>query len=287
MGISRLSPVSVGKAVSAAAGRQSTTDKVTRASARDRTYFSEQAQAAEASASSAERKASDEKKSYAELIKEQTEKIDRLFSKDEQSSSNNKQLMSIKQKIRSGLTLSIAEEQYLSKKDPDSYSNYRTVQDSRRMFRAQLSCCRTKDEVNGMRLSNALAALSSYKKAIKHGGDGSEVAGLNMALEREISSFSQSARYRSLPTAAERDKYYMELAKARKFEREKREAQRLNSRSKKKKQVKQPGDGKRTVAQVENSALGRKVRNAGKGGSCGVCFSSFAGSSYKKMDQKG
>lgn len=285
MGISRISPVSAEKMAASAARRSAAGSS--RASARDRADFSEQAQAASASASSAEKKASEEKKSYAELIKEQTDKIDKLFSKDDQSSSNNNQLTSIKQKIRSGLTLSISEEQYLSKHDPDSYSNYRTVLDSRRMFRAQLSCCRTKDEVNGMRLSNALAALSSYKKAMKNGGDGSEIAGLNMALEREISSFSQSARYRSLPTAAERDKYYMELAKARKFEREKREAQRLNSRSKKKKQVKQPGDGKRTVAQVENSALGRKVRNAGKGGSCGFGYSSFAGCSYKKMDQKG
>lgn len=282
MGVSRISAASAARtAVSAA--RQTAAAEPSRASSRDRAYFSEQAQAV----SGAETKAPEEKKSFSELIKEQTDKIDKLFSKDDQSGSNNNQLTSIKQKIRGGLTLSISEEQYLSKHDPDAYSNYRTVLDSRRMFRAQLSCCRTKDEVNGMRLSNALAALSSYKKAMKNGGDGSEIAGLNMALEREISSFSQSARYRSLPTAAERDKYYMELAKARRFEREKREAQRLNSRSKKKKQVKMPGDGKRTVAQVENSALGRKVRNAGKGGSCGFGYSSFAGCSYKKMDQKG
>lgn len=241
---------------------------------RDRAEFSESA-----------REASSEK-SFSELIKEQTDKIDRMFSKNDEAV-NEFQLNSIKMKLRSGMTLSADEEKYLEKHDPDGYTNYRTTLDARRMFRMQLSCCRTKDEVNGMRLSNALSALSAYKKAIKNGGDGSEIAGLNMALEREISDYAKSARYNSLPTAAERDKYYMELAKARRYEREKRAAEKLNATRKKKKQVKQIGDGKRTVAQVENSPLGRKVRNAGKGGACLSYSSSLMTSSYKKMDQKG
>lgn len=265
--------------------------KVTKAAARDTAFFSEQAKkAAQTAAEKTEETASaenSEEKSFDELIKEQTEKISNMFSSTEYDRSNDRQLIGIKLKMRGGLTLTANEERYLSQKDPDSYSNYRTTQDARRMFRCQLASCRTKDEINGMRLSNALSALSAYKKAIRKGGDGAEVAGLNMALEREISSFARSSRYQSLPTSAERSKYYLELAKARKFEREKQAAKRLNSLRKKKKQVKQPGDGKRTVAQVKNSALGQKVRKADKGGSCGICFASFAGSSYKKMDQKG
>ena len=221
------------------------------------------------------------------MIKEQTEKIDRIFSRNDSSEANERQLAGIRYKIRSGLILSANEEQYLSRYDPDSYTNYRTTLDARRMFRSQLSCCRTKDEVTSMRLSNALTALSSYKKAVRKGGNGDEVVGLNMAIEREISDFARSAKYRSLPTSAERDKYYRELAKARKYEREKRAAEKLNAIRKKKKQVKQPGDGKRTVSQVENSPLGRKVRNAGKGGSCIGYSSSLMSKSYKRMDQKG
>lgn len=226
-----------------------------------------------------------EKKSLSELIKEQTDKIDKMFSDDSGDRKNDNQLISIRLKIRSGRILNASEERYLSKYDPDAYSDYRTTQDACRMFRCQLSSCRTRDEVNGMRLSNALSALSAYKKAVKQGGDGSAVAGLNMALEREIRSFSQSARFRSLPTSAERDKYYMQLAKARKFEREKKLAERANANSKKKKQIKQPGDGKMTVSQVMNSPLGRKVRSSEKGGG-GVCFSAGSFSTYK-MNQKG
>lgn len=303
MGVLSVSSSSSANGADSCADRQGVAVKVTRASgrssARDTSHFSARARKAAQTAAvetEAETEAakstekSEEKsvgKTLAEMVKEQMEKIDKLFSDTENSNSNDKQLTGIKQKMRIGLTLSANEEQYLARKDPDLYSNYQTTVSARKMFRCQLANCRTKDEVNGMRLSNALSALSAYKKATGQGGDGSAVAGLNMALEREISGFAKSSRYRSLPTAAERDKYYMQLAKARKFEREKRAAQRQNALRKKKKQMKQPGDGKQTVSQVENSALGRKVRNAGKGGSCGVCFTSFAGSSYKKMDQKG
>lgn len=268
--------------------------KVTKVSARDTAFFSAQARtaaiaAAQTATEKAEETASTEKtedqKSLSDIIKEQTEKIDSMFSSKETDKSKDKVLLLIKQKMRSGLMLSTTEEKYLSKNDPDSYSNYRTVLDARRTFRTQLAMCRNKDDVISMRLCNALSALSAYKKAIKQGGDGAEVAGLNMALEREISNFSRSARYQSLPTSAERSKYQIELAKARRYEREKRIADRMNALRKKKKQVKTPGDGKRTVAQVENSYLGRKIRNADRGGSCGVSFPSF-GSSYK-MFQKG
>lgn len=213
---------------------------------------------------------SEDKKTLSDIIKEQTDKIDSMFSNNNDTA-NDKQLLMIKQKMRGGYTLSATEERYLSRYDPDSYKNYRTVLDARRSFRTQLSMCRNKDDVTGMRLSNALSALSAYKKAIRRGGDGSEVAGLNMALEREIQSYTKSARYKNLPTSAERSRYEMQLAKARRYEREKRIADRLNTQRKKKKQIKMPGDGKMTVAQVENSYLGRKIRKADRGG----CFAAF------------
>lgn len=279
------------------------TDK--KVSSRDTAWFSEQAkiaarEAAQAIAEEAEKaekaekvedkapaESSEKQRTMSDIIKEQMEKIDSMFSNNEDKA-NDRQLLLIKQKIRSGLTLSTKDQKYLSKYDPDAYKNYRIIDDARRSYRCQLASCRTRDEVIGMRLSNALSALSAYKKAIKNGGDGAEVAGLNMALEREISSFAQTARFKDLPTAAERNKYQMELAKARRYEREKRIADRLNAQRKKKKQIKQPGDGKRTVAQVENSYLGRKIRKADRGGSCGAYFSSTSFSpSYKQLDLLG
>ena len=295
MGVTAVKWNAAGSAGAGAAAKTSAVSvKVTKVSARDTAYFSAQAHSAAQTAAEEVEKSlssekSEDKKTLSEIIKEQTDKIDSMFSSsDNYDKSKDKVLLIIRQKMRSGLRLSVTEEKYLSKNDPDSYSNYRTILDARRSFRTQLAMCRNKDDVYSMRLANALSALSAYKKAIKQGGDGAEVAGLNMALEREISNFSRSGRFQNLPTVAERSKYQIELAKARRYEREKRLAERQNALRKKKKQVKVPGDGKRTVAQVENSYLGRKIRNADKGASCGVSFpaSSF-GTSYRKMDQKG
>lgn len=254
---------------------------------RDTAEFSEYAEKLSDTAQIADKNTEkDSGKTISELIKEQTEKIDKMFGAQNEENKS-RQLSSIKYKMRSGLTLLPSEEQYLSRYDPDAYQNYCTIKDARRTFRMQLMCCRTKDEVNSMRLSNALSAYSAFKKASRAGGDASAVVGLNMAIEKEISSFAGTGRYKDLPTAAERDQYYAKLAKARKFEREKRLAEKLNKVRKKKKQVKRAGDGKQTVAQVENSPLGRKVRKANRAGGIAIsCSGSFA-RSYGHMDQKG
>ena len=264
---------------SATTAKSNTAAAAAAVSSRDTAVFSTKVEQAAKTAAeevekslSSENSSGEDKKTLSEIIKEQTDKIDSMFKSDDYDKSKDRALLLIKQKIRGGLTLSASEAKYLSKNDPDSYSSYQTIVEARRQFRSQLMCCRNKDDVYGMRLANAVSALAAYKKAIKQGGDGAEVAGLNMALEREISSYSRSGRYQSLPTTAERSKYQMELAKARRYETEKRLAERLNSKSKKKKQVKVPGDGKRTVAQVQNSYLGRKIRNADRGGSCGIGY---------------
>lgn len=200
-------------------------------------------------------------KSLYEMLEEQRDKLNSLFSHDKKSDNT---LSNIKNKIRQGRKLTATEQRYLSAKDPTAYESYCKINTARTMFRCSLNNCRTRDEVIGMRLSNALSALSSYKKAIKEGGDGSEVIALNAAFENELRSFSKSSGYRSLPTAAECNKFDRDLAKARQYEREKRlekqrEAQRLRSKKYKKVKKKTPGDGKRTVAQVLADPVSKKV----------------------------
>ncbi len=222
-----------------------------------------------------------EGKSISELIKEQTEKIDNMFSQEKYDRSNDKRLGSIKAKMRSGQTLTPSEQQYLAAKDPDTYSVFQTTESARRSFRCSLSACRTKDDVTAMRLSNALSALSAYKKAIKNGSDGSAVAGLNAALDREIHSFTSSANYKRLPTVAECNKFDRDLAKAKRNEREKKLAEKRKLEAKRKRTLaarkaaakkakykKTPGDGKMTVAQVMSSPTARKVLASRSRSSC-------------------
>ncbi len=201
----------------------------------------------------------DNKKSLAELLEEQNKRVENLFSNIAQRDNT---LSIIKNKIRQGQKLTAYEQQTLSAKDPAAYESYRKVNTARKMFRCSLNSCRTRDAVIGMRLSNALSALSSYKKAIREGGDGNDVVALNAAFENELRDFTKSAGFRALPTVAECNKFDRDISKARKYEREKRlekRRQQLRSKRYKKKAKKTPGDGKRTVAQVLSDPTSKKV----------------------------
>ena len=207
-----------------------------------------------------------EQKPMSEWVKEQMEKIDKLFSNKEYDKNNDNKLIGIKAKIRRGLKLSPTEQQYLASKDPDAYSSFQKINSARNMFKCSLRACRTKDDVISMRLSNALTALSEYKKAIRKGGSGEDIVALNAAIENDIREFSKSSCFSALPTVAECNKFDKDLAKAKRYEQEKRlEKRRLAAekakkyKKKKKKSIKTPGDGKRTVTQVLNDPTSRKV----------------------------
>lgn len=212
-------------------------------------------------------------KTLAEMVKEQMDKIDNMFSNNNYDKSKDSKLMSIKGKIYRGLYLSPAEQQYLSQKDPDAYSTFQTINSTRKMFSCSLRSCRTRDDLIAMRLSNSLTALSEFRKAVRKGGDGSAIAGLNAALENEIKSYARTREYQSLPTVAECNKFDKELAKAKRYEYEKRrEEMKARVDKKYKKKSKNVGDGKRTVAQVMASPLARKVlasRRSSGSCSCG------------------
>ena len=239
---------------------------------------------AESLKSSSEKTESDSEKTVAEMLKEQSERFDRLFGEREYDKSRDTRLQGIRAKMRTGQTLTFTEQSYLAVRDPESYKTFQKTESARRAYRCTLMSCRTRDEVNGMRLSNALSALSAYKKAIRNGGDGADVAGLNAALDREIREFTKSRNYQMLPTAAECNKFDRDLAKARKYEQEKRIAERKNRLKKKKKQVKTPGDGKQTVRQVMNSPTAKKVLNSRSKKTCSSYH--LDANLYGKMNRK-
>lgn len=263
---------------------------INKSSSKDTADFSKQAREAAAVENSAAKasvedpKDEEGSKSVSELIKDQMEKIDNMFSEKEYDRANDNRLNGIRAKMRSGLGLTYGEQQYLAQKDPNAYSNFQKTEFARKMFRCTLRSCRTKDDVNAMRLSNALSALSAYRKATRRGGDGSAVVGLNAALENEIRDFVKSPCFKRLPTAAECGKFDKELAKARKYEQEKKLAARRKANDKKKKIKKTPGDGKRTVAQVLASPTARKVLSSRAKNA--YCTCAFAFDYSKKMNSK-
>ena len=226
-------------------------------------------------------------KSVAEMVREQMEKLDSLFAQREYDKADDNRLSGIKAKMRTGSGLTPSEQQYLAAKDPDAYSSFQRTETAKKMYRCSLNACRTKDEVNAMRLSNALSALSAYKKSIRNGGDGADVAGLNAALDREIRSFTGTSNYRRLPTVAECNKFDRDLAKAKKNEREKKLAEKRKLEARRKRTLaakklaakraakykKTPGDGKQTVAQVLSSPAAKKVlASRAKSNYCGCAY---------------
>lgn len=199
-------------------------------------------------------------KTLSEMVKEQMDKIDSMFGDKDYDKSKDSKLMSIKAKIYRGQNLSSAEQQYLSLKDPDSYSTYQQIASARKMFSCTIRSCRTRDDLISMRLSNSLTALAEFRKATRKGGDGMAIASLNAAIENDIRSYAKTREYQSLPTVAECNKFDRELAKAKRYECEKRrEEMKARIDKKYKKKRKNVGDGKRTVAQVMASPLARKV----------------------------
>lgn len=227
----------------------------------DKADFSSKARAAE----NIETEKADEKKTVSEIIEGQSEKIRDIFG-DTNEERERKKLCGIRMKIYNGQQLTPAEQAYIEQKDANAYSNYQRNERARKMYRSMLKCCRTRDQVNSMRLSNSLSALSEFRKSARSGGSGTPAVCMNAIMESETREFVKSAEFKRLPSNAECNKFDRDLAKAKKFEREKRAAERKeaiekrkNVRDKKKKLKKTPGDGKQTVAQVMSSPSARKV----------------------------
>lgn len=235
----------------------------------DKADFSSSARAAE----NAETEEAREKKTVSEILEEQSEKIRDIFG-DTDEERENKKLCGIRMKIYNGQQLTCAEQAYIERKDANAYSNYQRNEQARKMYRSMLKCCRTRDSVNSMRLSSSLSALSEFKKSARSGGNGAPVVCMNAIMERETRDFVKSAEFKRLPSDAECNKFDRDLAKAKKFEREKRAAERKEalekckkSRYKRKKPKKTPGDGKQTVAQVMSTPSARKVIGSRKNAS--------------------
>lgn len=211
----------------------------------------------------------DPDKSVADWVKEQMEIIDRMNAEKEYDKHNDKQIQSINNKLNCGQKLTATEKQYLMAHDPIAYQNAQQIENERKYYSKMLCCCRTKDDVNSMRLSCSLSALAELKK-LKSGDTESlsRIIQRNAALESELRSFVRKGGYSALPSAAECRKVAADLRKARRYEQEKKrakEAERKKSaeaKRKAKKYRKNPGDGKQTVSQVLRSPAARKVRRS-------------------------
>lgn len=132
----------------------------------------------------------------------------------------------IRAKMMSGKRLNSKEMEYLKENDPQTYQKAKEIEMEREAYERELKQCKTKEEVQRVKLSHAAAAMASVKeiesnpnipKGEKLARMMQELSKINAAGDVER-AYTMSRDYKSLPTEAERQKAEEELEKAKQEE---------------------------------------------------------------------
>ena len=160
--------------------------------------------------------------------KETTEKKDiqtRLL-EDMQNNSSANMKQQISTKMMAGKRLSSAEMEYLKENDPQTYQKARAIEMEREAYERRLKQCRTKEEVQRVKFSQAAASLATVKEVESNPSipKGKKLELMMQELQKTNTmsdtdrAYMQSREYKSLPTEAEKRKAEEELEKAKKNE---------------------------------------------------------------------
>ena len=201
--------------------------------------------------------------SAADWIKQQ----DSAKSSDKQEltfgNTGDQKLAGIQTKYYSGGTLTKTEREYLKSKNPMLYERLLAAESAKKSYRRDLKRCRTREEVNRLKMSHTAGSAS----AIKAGG--AETSDRLNAVQSSTNEFVKSGEYRSLPTEHEKA-----VAEKRVRQAEERQRRKLADHSNGKRSAEQrktessrnemfrdirPGE---TVEQAKNSPEMLKVRRA-------------------------
>lgn len=132
----------------------------------------------------------------------------------------------ISTKMMAGKRLSSAEMEYLKENDPQTYQKARTIEMEREAYERRLKQCKTKEEVQRVKFSQAASSLATVKNVESNPSipKGQKLALIMQELHKFNAmsdtdrAYMQSRDYQSLPTEAEKRKAEEELEKAEKAE---------------------------------------------------------------------
>ena len=132
----------------------------------------------------------------------------------------------ISTKMMAGKRLSSTEMEYLKENDPQTYQKARTIEMEREAYERRLKQCRTKEEVQRVKFSQAASSLATVKNVESNPSipKGQKLALIMQELHKFNAmsdtdrAYMQSKDYQSLPTEAEKRKAEEELEKAEKAE---------------------------------------------------------------------
>lgn len=136
-------------------------------------------------------------------------------------------LTTIQMKVYNGKTLTQKELDYLREKDPETYQKARAMERSKRAYEEALRRCRTKEEVERLRLSHLSASLSTVN-AVKNNPHIPKARKLEIlmmengklqAQERLTRAFMQTREYARLPSEWDREhRDWVEISQGRRPE---------------------------------------------------------------------
>ncbi|MDO5602587.1 MAG: hypothetical protein Q4G07_07435 [Oscillospiraceae bacterium] len=112
-------------------------------------------------------------------------------------------IVSIQGKLDRGQKLSNKEMEWLRRNKPDLYKKAKEVQAEREQFERELKSCKTKDDVQRLRMRYSQKIYSEMKTAMKNGGDIITPKWKFLAVGDSYSQFTRTAEYKDLPTEVE------------------------------------------------------------------------------------
>ena len=129
-------------------------------------------------------------------------------------------------KLNSGQKLTAEEMDYLQKTDPQKYQKLKAMEAEQENYEKELKRCKTKEEVQRVRMSHTASSLSAVNNIINNPAIPEEKKfelvmhehHKHMALETSTKEFVENGRYAKLPTDAEKMKAEKELKEAEKAE---------------------------------------------------------------------
>ncbi|MCI9362007.1 MAG: hypothetical protein HFG65_13860 [Hungatella sp.] len=142
------------------------------------------------------------------------------------TSDSAKELGKIRTKLNTGKRLTSDEMAYLEEHDPQLYKQAKTLEMERQAYEQELKRCKTKEDVQRLKMSHAASSLSAVNE-IKNDPNIPSGAKLGLivqehckfsSIEAATQEFIDSGRYSKLPSEQEQHKAEKEMEEARKAE---------------------------------------------------------------------
>lgn len=133
------------------------------------------------------------------------------FKEDLKKMRENNELASIANKMKSGDKLTAEELEYLQRNNPELYRQYVEIQQEKEAYKRELESCKTKDEVEKVRINKMNGLLSAAKSVSNNPNipEGAKLALMEQILMKAMGiqevhmEFVKTAHYQELPTDEE------------------------------------------------------------------------------------